>query len=164
MVIGVGVALSTSLAVLGAFAGGRREFVRTPKFGIDGTSGSWRGKRYGDRAPWGGIAELALGLYCACAVWLFWQDGQYALVPFLALYTIAFACYGAAVWLLRDARGTGVTVAVLAVAALARLALLPAAPTLSTDAYRYLWDARVARAGISPYASTILSAPILLAE
>src|SRR5262249_56786029 len=37
-------------------------------------------------------------------------------------------------------------------AAVCRLVLWPAAPTLSTDAYRYVWDARVARAGISPYA------------
>jgi len=94
MVIGVGVALSTSVAVLGAFAGGRREFVRTPKFGIDGRSGSWRDKRYSESAPWGGLAELALGLYCACAVWLFWRDGQYAVVPFLALYTTGFLTVG----------------------------------------------------------------------
>jgi len=95
MVIGVGVALSTTVAVLGAFGGGRREFVRTPKFGIDdGATESWRGKRYGERAPWGGLAELALGLYCACAVWLFWGDGQYAMVPFLALYALGFLTVG----------------------------------------------------------------------
>jgi hypothetical protein len=94
MVIGVGVALSTSVAVLGAFAGRRHDFVRTPKFGIDGRSGSWRGKRYGERAPWGGLSELVLGLYCACAVWLFWRDGQYAVVPFLALYATGFLWVG----------------------------------------------------------------------
>jgi cellulose synthase/poly-beta-1,6-N-acetylglucosamine synthase-like glycosyltransferase len=94
MVIGVGVALSTSVAVLGAFVGGRREFVRTPKFGIDGGSGSWRGKRYGQRASSGGLTELGLGLYCACAVWLFWGDGQYAAVPFLALYAVGFLTVG----------------------------------------------------------------------
>jgi len=94
MVIGVGVALSTTVAVLGAFVGGRREFVRTPKFGIDGAYGSWRGKRYGERAAWGGLTELTLGLYCACAVWLFWEDGQYAMVPFLALYAAGFLTVG----------------------------------------------------------------------
>ena len=41
---------------------------------------------------------------------------------------------------------------VLGVALAARGVLAPAPPTLSTDAYRYVWDARVARAGISPYA------------
>ena len=95
MVIGVGVALSTTVAVLGAVVGGRREFVRTPKFGIDDrAAGSWRGKRYGESAPWGGLAELALGLYCACAVWLFLGDGQYAVVPFLALYALGFLTVG----------------------------------------------------------------------
>lgn len=32
-----------------------------------------------------------------------------------------------------------------------RLAVLPAAPHLSTDAYRYVWDGRVQAAGINPY-------------
>jgi alpha-1,6-mannosyltransferase len=39
------------------------------------------------------------------------------------------------------------------VAGICRLALLGAPPTLSTDAYRYVWDARIARAGVSPYAA-----------
>lgn len=38
-----------------------------------------------------------------------------------------------------------------AVAAGLRLALLPVAPQLSTDAYRYVWDGRVQAAGINPY-------------
>jgi hypothetical protein len=43
--------------------------------------------------------------------------------------------------------------AVIAVVAVAlRLALLPVAPHLSTDAYRYVWDGRVQAAGINPYA------------
>lgn len=94
MIIGVGVTLSTSLAVVGAFAGGRREFVRTPKYGIGAHSGSWRGKGYGERAPWGGLVELALGLYCALATWLYWTDGAYAVLPFLALYTVGFLSVG----------------------------------------------------------------------
>ncbi len=74
--------------------GGRHEFVRTPKFGIDERSGSWKDKHYGERAPWGGLTELALALYRACAVWLFWRDGEYAVVPFLALYTTGFLTVG----------------------------------------------------------------------
>lgn len=38
-----------------------------------------------------------------------------------------------------------------AVAVGLRLALLPVAPHLSTDAYRYVWDGRVQAAGINPY-------------
>jgi hypothetical protein len=94
MVIGVGVAWSTSLAVLGAFLSRDREFVRTPKFGIGPEGGQWRGKAYGDRRPWGGIAEVGLGLYCAWATWLYWTLGLYGAVPFLALYTAGFLTVG----------------------------------------------------------------------
>jgi Glycosyltransferase like family 2 len=94
MVVGVGVALSTSRAVLGAFISGGREFVRTPKFGIAGRSGTWRDKRYLGGEPRGGLAELALGAYCAGATWLMWSDGQYTVAPFLALYTAGFLTVG----------------------------------------------------------------------
>jgi hypothetical protein len=97
-------------------------------------------------------ALAGAGLVAACAVLGRVPDLTAAPRTFLALYGVAFFCYALGVWLLRDARGAGAAVVVLAVAALARLVLLPAAPTLSTDAYRYLWDARVVRAGISPYA------------
>ncbi|MFI5342265.1 MAG: glycosyltransferase [Candidatus Methylomirabilales bacterium] len=94
MVMGVGVAFSTSLAVLGGFLGRSREFVRTPKFGIAGTSGSWRGKAYAAGSAWGGVVELALGGYCAVATWVFVADGQYAVAPFLALYGAGFLAIG----------------------------------------------------------------------
>lgn len=94
LVIGVGVALSTSLAVLEAFVGRRREFIRTPKFGIASPSGTWRGKGYGEHAPWGGAVEVALGLYCAAATQLFWTSHQYVMVPFLALYALGFLTVG----------------------------------------------------------------------
>ena len=68
--------------------------MRTPKFGIAGASGTWRGKGYGDRAPWGGAVEVALGLYCAAATQLFWTGAHYAMVPFLALYTLGFLIVG----------------------------------------------------------------------
>lgn len=40
---------------------------------------------------------------------------------------------------------------IAAVAVVLRLALLPVAPHLSTDAYRYVWDGRVQGLGINPY-------------
>jgi cellulose synthase/poly-beta-1,6-N-acetylglucosamine synthase-like glycosyltransferase/mono/diheme cytochrome c family protein len=94
MVIGVGVALSTSLAVIDAFVGRRGDFVRTPKFGIAGRQGTWRGKGYGRTAPWGGIAELMLGTYCAIIAGIFWHGGQYAVAPFVTLYAAGFFTVG----------------------------------------------------------------------
>jgi len=96
------------------------------------------------------LSGVALVVVCA----VLGRVPNLALAParFLWLFTAAFACYALAAWLLRHSRGTAVIVPVLVIAALTRLALLPATPSLSTDAYRYLWDARVARAGISPHA------------
>ncbi|MGH7325413.1 MAG: glycosyltransferase [Candidatus Rokuibacteriota bacterium] len=95
MIIGVGVAWSTSLAVLGAFWGRDLTFVRTPKFGIGPGGGQWQGKAYAEHRRPSGLAELALGLYCALATGLAWTHGEYGVVPFLFLYTCGFLTVGA---------------------------------------------------------------------
>jgi YVTN family beta-propeller protein len=94
MVIGVGVALSTSLAELGVILGRGREIIRTPKFGIAGATGSWCGKSYALGSPWGGIAEMALGGYCAGTAWVVSSDGQYAVAPDLTLYAAGYLSVG----------------------------------------------------------------------
>jgi hypothetical protein len=95
MLIGIGVALSTSLAILGAFWGKDREFIRTPKFGIGSEGGTLRGKVYVDRRLWDGLLELGLGLYSAWAIREVWQREQYAILPFLSLFAAAFLVVGA---------------------------------------------------------------------
>lgn len=80
--------------------------------------------------------------------------------PFLLLWGAAHAAYlAAAWWVLRGPRG-GAAVppshasalpVILGVGLLARLCLLPAAPTLSEDVYRYLWDGRLVAHGVNPY-------------
>jgi cellulose synthase/poly-beta-1,6-N-acetylglucosamine synthase-like glycosyltransferase len=104
MVIGVGVAWSTSLAVLAAFRRKEREFIRTPKFGIGPEGGHWRGKTYAGRRQWGGVLEIGLGLYCAWTIWLFWTQGQYGVLPFLTLYASGFLTVGALTLLQTNAR------------------------------------------------------------
>jgi cellulose synthase/poly-beta-1,6-N-acetylglucosamine synthase-like glycosyltransferase len=94
MVVGIGVALSTSLAVLGAFWGKDREFIRTPKFGIGSEGGTLRGKTYVARRFWDGLLEIGLGSYTAWATWQTWQDGPYAMLPFLILYASGFLVVG----------------------------------------------------------------------
>lgn len=70
---------------------------------------------------------------------------------FLLLFALAFASYTAGIWWLPRGDAPRSVAAVLAVGLAARFVLAPTAPTLSTDTYRYVWDARVAHAGISPY-------------
>jgi alpha-1,6-mannosyltransferase len=71
---------------------------------------------------------------------------------FLGLFACAFVSYLLGAWWLAEDDQPRSLAIVLAVGLGARLVLAPVAPTLSTDAYRYVWDARVARAGVDPYA------------
>lgn len=103
MVVGIGVAGSTSLAVLQGLTRRSPEFVRTPKFGIAGRQDHWRGKAYVGGEGWGGLVELALGAYCLWATWVLWLDGRYAALPFLLLYATGFITVGALT--LRHTRG-----------------------------------------------------------
>ncbi|HET9940362.1 MAG TPA: glycosyltransferase 87 family protein [Candidatus Eisenbacteria bacterium] len=73
----------------------------------------------------------------------------------LYLWAIAHAAYLLAAYrALRAPAGAASKRAlgwILGMALLARLLLIPAAPTLSEDAYRYLWDGSLTRDGINPF-------------
>jgi hypothetical protein len=72
---------------------------------------------------------------------------------FVGLFVVAGVGYALAVaWIVRrPPAGRGALVAIVGAGVAFRLILLPTAPTLSTDVYRYLWDGRLAAAGVSPY-------------
>ena len=99
-----------------------------------------------------GAAVAGLGLIAACAAIARLSNLVESAAAFLVWFSVAFLCYALASWRLAAARGPRALALVIVVGVIARLTLVSAAPTLSTDAYRYVWDARVAHAGISPYA------------
>src|SRR5207249_362383 len=99
-----------------------------------------------------GAAVAGLGLIAACAAIARLSNLVESAAAFLVWFSVAFLCYALASWRLAAARGPRALALVIVVGVIARLTLVSAAPTLSTDAYRYVWDARVAQAGISPYA------------
>lgn len=94
MLLGIGIAFSNSRAVWKALTDRSLEFVRTPKFGIGTGGGAWRGKAYRLRGAWEGFAELCLGLYALCGLWLFLHSTHYFIVPFLVIYTLGFTWVG----------------------------------------------------------------------
>jgi hypothetical protein len=98
-----------------------------------------------------GALAAGIGLMVSCAITARIPDLIQAPWLFLTFMVVAFACYAAGIWRLAGLHGPRPMLVIVAVAVAARLFLLPASPTLSTDVYRYVWDARVARAGISPY-------------
>lgn len=89
-------------------------------------------------------------------VFLLWGFPQYDfLVFFLLLFVPLFllALIGAW-WSFRAAQDSTRTLwVILGFGLLFRLALLLTPPVLSSDIYRYIWDARVQAAGINPYLS-----------
>lgn len=93
---------------------------------------------------------LVLGLFEVAALAAFgWLTGAALPLPRLLLPAAAFLCYGAAG--LAAARRPPSIPLLWSIGVLARLTLLPLAPELSDDIYRYLWDGHVLSEGINPY-------------
>jgi len=86
-------------------------------------------------------------------------------LPLFVLYFFAaWVVYLAAVWLVcrgDEAGSRAHLFTILAIAFLARLLMVSAAPTLSDDLYRYVWEATVLTHGLSPYALSP-DAPVLI--
>jgi SAM-dependent methyltransferase len=92
--------------------------------------------------------SLLTVLYAATVGALAWGALDRARWPLL----VGVALLAGVVVLLLWQRGDLSRGAVLALAFFFRLALLPLPPTLSDDAYRYVWDGRVQALGVNPYA------------
>lgn len=108
-------------------------------------------------APRSGVASTIVGLTGAglvAACWGLAQVPNLVLAPrtFLALFTCAWLAYAGGAIVSAHRRSGAMLVLVLTASVLSRVLLLQAPPSLSTDAYRYVWDARVSSAGIDPYA------------
>ncbi len=107
---------------------------------------------------WGGtsfLAGVAIETCFAALIPLATLRGP-AVADFLAYFLVAGAAYAIAV--ARLGRDRLSLRAVWAFAVLFRLTLLlTSPPTLSDDVYRFIWDGRLAVAGVSPYAHAVES-------
>jgi cellulose synthase/poly-beta-1,6-N-acetylglucosamine synthase-like glycosyltransferase len=94
MVIGTGIAVSNTKAVLEALFGMRSEFVRTPKLNVTQKGHKVDDRKY--RMPLKPVffLELFMGAYCFAGFLLYTQSGKYLIGPFLAIYTIGFTYTG----------------------------------------------------------------------
>lgn len=88
VIIGVGIALSNTRAVLEALLGAESDFIRTPK------RGDVEQKRYRLKFPWTALLEVLLGLYCALSFGCYLDKGKFLIGPFLAIYTAGFLFIG----------------------------------------------------------------------
>jgi len=90
VLLGSGIALSNSVAVVEGLLGRENYFCRTPKFRLEGKNGQWRGQRYALRLDWMVPGELLLALYAALTIAVAWQQGHTWAIPFLCLYLGGF--------------------------------------------------------------------------
>ena len=94
MAVGIGISVRNAKAVLEALFGMKSEFVRTPKFKIEGKKDSFARKSYKNKAGWMPYAEVLLGLYFAVTIVYAVVNQNYATIPFLLLFVWGYLYTG----------------------------------------------------------------------
>jgi cellulose synthase/poly-beta-1,6-N-acetylglucosamine synthase-like glycosyltransferase len=94
MATGIGISVRNAQAVLEAIVGKKSEFARTPKFNIEGKSGTFAAKKYKNKAGWMPYFEVGLGLYFSLAIVYAIRNENYATVPFLLLFVWGYLYTG----------------------------------------------------------------------
>jgi cellulose synthase/poly-beta-1,6-N-acetylglucosamine synthase-like glycosyltransferase len=94
LLLGTGIALNNSLAVLEALGRRSSTFRRTPKFNVENEADSWSAKRYVLPFSWEAIFELGLAVYAMVGAVIAWRQHLGWTFPFLILYAASFAFVG----------------------------------------------------------------------
>jgi hypothetical protein len=95
MALGIGLAFSNARAVLEALLGVKSEFVRTPKYRVEGTSDeTWKGKKYRRKHGWLPLLELSFAVYFLLAMMYAARLHMWGTIPFLTLFFFGFGYMG----------------------------------------------------------------------
>jgi cellulose synthase/poly-beta-1,6-N-acetylglucosamine synthase-like glycosyltransferase len=99
MAVGIGLSVRNAWGVLEAIFNVKSEFVRTPKYRVEGNAtgsgnSDWSKKTYRKSAGLMPFAEVALGIYFLLAVVYALQNENYATVPFLFLFVWGYLYTG----------------------------------------------------------------------
>jgi hypothetical protein len=90
LALGIGLSLNNARAVLEAIFNHQSDFTRTPKYGIERKSQTWRSCKYRALKSTLPLVELAFGLYFSYFVWFAISKGQFLSVPFLLMFQGGF--------------------------------------------------------------------------
>jgi cellulose synthase/poly-beta-1,6-N-acetylglucosamine synthase-like glycosyltransferase len=95
MALGVGLAFSNARAVVEALAGVKTEFVRTPKYRVEGArDAAWRRKKYAGGRGWLPAFELAFAAYFLLAILYAARMAMWGTIPFLSLFCFGYGYMG----------------------------------------------------------------------
>ena len=90
LALGIGLSLNNARAVLEAIFNHKSDFTRTPKYGIERRSQSWRTCRYRALKSTLPLVEMAFAIYFSYFVWFAITHGQFLSVPFLLMFQGGF--------------------------------------------------------------------------
>ncbi len=95
MALGVGIALNNAIAAVKGFFGECGEFVRTPKFGVQGQTDKWQGKVgfFGHKGRVQILLEMLMAVYltvCAAVCLIYAPERVTIGLPFLLLFMVGY--------------------------------------------------------------------------
>ncbi len=88
--IGIGLSINNALAVIEGLFGKPSEFARTPKYGIEGASDTWKQKAYKGKSNWVPYVELLLAGYFTFTSIYALANGLVGTLPFIAIFQWGF--------------------------------------------------------------------------
>jgi cellulose synthase/poly-beta-1,6-N-acetylglucosamine synthase-like glycosyltransferase len=91
MATGIGLSVINAKAVMEAFFNKHSEFVRTPKYRVEGRQGRWESKKYLKRGGWIPLVELALAVYFLFTTIYALSTENYLTAPFLVLFLVGYS-------------------------------------------------------------------------
>ena len=95
MGLGIGLAFSNARAVLEALLRIKTEFVRTPKYKVEGARDeTWKRKKYRRSRGWLPAFELAFAVYFLLAIAYAARMGMWGTIPFLSLFCFGYGYMG----------------------------------------------------------------------
>jgi hypothetical protein len=90
MSLGIGLSLNNGRAALEALLGHKSDFKRTPKFRIEGKSGTWKHKVYRSNENYLYFLEFLFAIYFTFGMIYFFFEGLYFSLPFFFLFQFGF--------------------------------------------------------------------------
>jgi hypothetical protein len=88
--LGVGLSINNARAVIEAVCNHPSEFRRTPKYGIERKSQTWRSCRYMPLKSLLPVVEIGFGIYFSYFIYYACRQGQYFTLPFLVMFQVGF--------------------------------------------------------------------------
>ncbi len=94
MVIGCGIAINNTKAVLEALLNIKSDFIRTPKYGVVKQGREILAKSYSLPVPAFFVSEILLSVYCFMGFMQYTSNKKFVFGPFLLMYSIGFFYVG----------------------------------------------------------------------